>query len=56
MATKALPRRNSGRSGSGGICSMRALVVTSSGAVFVQATHALRISAARSHGHIIMPA
>ena len=35
---------------------MRALVVNSSGAVFVHATHALRISAARSHGHISMPA
>ena len=35
---------------------MRAAVVTSSGAVFVHSTHALRISAERSHGHIIIPA
>ena len=43
-------------SGSGGICIMRALVVTSSGAVRVQAAQALRTSALRSHGQNIMPA
>ncbi len=43
-------------SGSGGTWIRRALVLTSSGAVRVHSTHALRTSAPRSHGHSIIPA
>ena len=50
------PRRNSGRSGSGGICMMRAEVVTVSGTVAVHSRQACSTSRARSHGNISMPA
>ncbi len=56
ITARARPRRNSGMSGSDGICIRRALVVASSGAVRVHAAQALRTSALRSHGQNSMPA
>ena len=56
ITTIERPRTNSGSSGSGGTCRMRADVVTSSGTVRVHSTHAASTSRARSAGHSSMPA
>ena len=56
MITTPRPRRNSGSSGSGGSCMMRAEVVTESGTAAVHSRQACMTSRARSHGKSIMPA